>query len=88
MVYAGDFEKDQAIESLLKLLSYRNDPKWWNITAKARNVLVCKLQIIIQSNGVIYTFGRDRQFRPIVIINAYKIVNRGSQVKYLLKISV
>ena len=40
MAYAGDFSTERSIEAITRLLSYRNDAKWWNMTTKSRFVLV------------------------------------------------
>ena len=62
MLYCGHFEIKETIEIVKKHIDFRN-----NKTLRMNN---SKYQRILQE-GLIYLHGRDKDFRPIIILNAH-----------------
>jgi hypothetical protein len=64
MMYSGKFELKKSLKNLKDHLEWRASPDRGILSPKAYKYL---------EDGIMYISGRDKQYRPIVIINVYKI---------------
>ena len=62
-LYAGDFKLEECTRRLRVWDEWNKDPNIQMMSAKARSIL---------ETGVLYTYGRDPMYRPIIFLNVAK----------------
>ncbi|EGR32588.1 hypothetical protein IMG5_076180 [Ichthyophthirius multifiliis] len=62
--YSGGFEVKKSIENLKQHLEWKKNPKYQNLNIQALKIL---------EKGIFYHLGRDKQFRPIIVLNLYMV---------------
>lgn len=62
-LYSGDFKFPECARRLRVYDEWQRDPNMQNLSAKAKEIL---------ATGVVYTYGRDPHYRPIVFLNVGK----------------
>ncbi|KAM3145533.1 hypothetical protein pb186bvf_002307 [Paramecium bursaria] len=76
MGYSGRFKMVDVIKKLEANIQWRMNPLYHQLSDK----IVAFLQ-----TGIIYTIGRDKQFRPIVIFNAHLIDTKKYDKEYIIQ---
>ncbi|EAR84347.2 divergent CRAL/TRIO domain protein (macronuclear) [Tetrahymena thermophila SB210] len=74
-VYTGKFDDKKSLEALTKNLNWRNSMK----------ETISKEAFMLLESGVFYQYGRDNQYRPVVIINIHKIDPNHNSEKHTLE---
>lgn len=60
------------MENIQKHLDWLRDPLYHELTATSEKMLV-NYMVYVESQGMVYQFGRDRRMRPVIIFNIPKI---------------
>ncbi|EWS72900.1 aspartyl/asparaginyl beta-hydroxylase family protein (macronuclear) [Tetrahymena thermophila SB210] len=73
--YSGGFDLKKSIESLKMHLEWRRNPIMHKMNKQALEIL---------QEGVFYHLGRDKQFRPVVVLNMWKVNPKKTPVEIYL----
>lgn len=83
MQYCGKCKLKDSVKKLQINLEWRATPANHCLNQKSLDFLVIFLNNN-QKQGILYTHGRDKQFRPIIILNAYMVDLKKVKILYIV----
>ncbi|CAD8132266.1 unnamed protein product [Paramecium pentaurelia] len=73
--YSGNFDIEMAFQTLINYLKWKQNPDYQQLTSAGEDIL---------KKGVVFSLGRDKQFRPLIFIQVSKISTNIEQLPPIL----